>query len=187
MNELIEMIIVYAEHIYDETHAKGYKPLNEKDAVDNEYYFEDLIGYGENFVEYCKAARALARAKQLKQEEVSQDDVKGKFDYAVVVYGGYDQVPLIKYQRNYDDENQAIEVYHELEDTFRLEHKIFDNNTEDFISQNECSAMAIIRSGAFDDDRVVYFKSLIDNTNYEDCAEEFDLIVKYFQSHDMMS
>lgn len=187
MNELIEMIIVYAEHIYDETHAKGYKPLNEKDAVDNDCYFEDLIGYGENFVEYCKAARALARAKQLKQEEVSQDNVEGKFDYAVVVYGGFDQVPLIAYQRNYDDKDQAVEVYHELEDTFRLEHKIFDNNNEVFIPQSDCSSMAIIRSGAFDDDRVVYFKSLVDNTNYEDYTEDFNLIVKYFQEHNMMS
>lgn len=47
--------------------------------------------------------------------------------------------------------------------------------------------MAIIRSGAFDNDRVVYFKSLVDNTNYEDYAEDFNLIVKYFQEYDMMS
>ena len=112
---------------------------------------------------------------------------KPGFTYSVVVYGGFDQVPLIAYQRDYDDKDQAVEVYHELEDTFRLEHKIFDNNNEVFIPQSDCSSMAVIRSGAFDDERVVYFKSLVDNTNYEDYTEDFSLIVKYFQEHNMMS
>ena len=109
------------------------------------------------------------------------------FTYSVVVYGGFDQVPLIAYQRDYNKQSQAEETYHELEDTLRLEHKIFDNNNEVFIPQNDCSSMAIIRSGAFDDERVVYFKSLIDNTNYEDYAEDCNLIIKYFQEHNMMS
>lgn len=112
---------------------------------------------------------------------------KSKFTYSVIVYGGFDETPLIRYHRTYDDKDQATTTYYELEDTFRLEHKIFDNNTEEFINQKDCSAMAIIRSGAFDDDRVVYFKSLVDNTNYEDYTEDFNLIVKYFQEHNMMS
>lgn len=88
-----------------------------------------------------------------------------KYNYAVVVYGGYDKVPLIRYQRDYDDKDKALEVYHELEDTFRLEHKIFDNNDEDFIAQEACSAMAIIKCGPYDDEEVTSFKSLIDKTN----------------------
>jgi hypothetical protein len=88
-----------------------------------------------------------------------------KYDYAVVVYGGFDETPLVKYQRDYDNKDQAIMTYHDLEDTFRLEHKIFDNNTEEFIDQEECSAMAIIRIGAFDDEEVISFKSLLDKTN----------------------
>ncbi len=118
--------------------------------------------------------------------DISKDDVEPSFTYSVVVYGGFDQVPLIAYQRDYDDKDQAVEVYHELEDTFRLEHKIFDNNNEVFIPQSDCSSMAIIRSGAFDDERIVYFRSLVDNTNYEDYTEDFSLIVKYFQEHNMM-
>ena len=119
--------------------------------------------------------------------DISKDDVKPSFTYSVVVYGGFDQVPLIAFQRDYDDKDQAVTEYHELEDTFRLEHKIFDNNNEVFIPQSDCSSMAIIRSGAFDDERVVYFRSLVDNTNYEDYTEDFSLIVKYFQEHNMMS
>lgn len=88
-----------------------------------------------------------------------------KYDYAVVIYGGFDETPLIRYQREYDDKDQALEVYYELEDTFRLEHKIFDNNTEEFIAQEDCSAMALIKCGPYDDEEVTCFKSLIDKTN----------------------
>lgn len=137
----------------------------------------------------CEAIMSdeLMEALTRTHGDISKDDVKPSFTYSVVVYGGFDQVPLIAYQRDYDDKDQAVEVYHELEDTFRLEHKIFDNNNEVFIPQSDCSSMAIIRSGAFDDDRVVYFRSLVDNTNYEDYTEDFNLIVKYFQEHNMIS
>ena len=70
MNELIELIIVYAEHIYDETHAEGVGELDGKKAIGNDHYFDDLIYYGESYLEYCKAARAMARALELKEEEV---------------------------------------------------------------------------------------------------------------------
>lgn len=149
----------------------------------------DEDGFKSYYTGGCEAVMydELMEALTKTHGDISQNDVKGKFNYAVVVYGGFDQVPLIRYQRNYDDKDQAVKVYHELEDTFRLEHNIYDNNTVQYISQNECSSMAIIRSGAFDNDRVVYFKSLVDNTNYEDYAEDFNLIVKYFQEYDMMS
>ena len=130
---------------------------------------------------------ALTKTHGCTSKNEAEDISQAKFTYSVVVYGGFDETPLIRYQRDYDDKSQATTEYHELEDIFRLEHKIFDNNTEQYISQNECSSMAIIRSGAFDNDRVVYFKSLVDNTNYEDYAEDFNLIVKYFQEYDMMS
>lgn len=106
-----------------------------------------------------------------------------KYDYVVVVYGGFDQIPLIVYQRDYNDKDQALEVYHELEDTFRLEHKIFDNNTEDFIAQENCSAMALIKCGPYDDDEVISFKSLIDNTNLaydKDYRQIVDYLVENF-------
>lgn len=88
-----------------------------------------------------------------------------KYDYAVVVYGGFDETPLVRYHRDYDNKDQAIEVYHELEDTFRLEHKIFDNDAEEFIDQKDCSSMAVIQIGAFDDEETICFKSLLDKTN----------------------
>lgn len=173
---LIGMIECYAEHIYDETHGKDDFALNEKGAVSDDHYFDDIILYGEHFLTYCKAAQALARAKQIlaegeiKHDDISKNDIKEqkeepKYDYVVVVYGGFDETPLIRYQRDYDDEDQATTTYHELEDTFRLEHKIFDNNTEEFIDQADCSAMAVIRIGAFDDEEVISFKSLLDKTN----------------------
>lgn len=149
----------------------------------------DEDGFKNFYSKGCEAVMddELMEALTKTHGDISNDDVKDTFDYTVVVYGGFDQVPLIRYQRSYDDKDQAVEVYHELEDTFRLEHKIFDNNIEEFISQNDCSLMAIIRSRALDDDRVVYFRSLVDNTNYEDYTEDFNLIVKYFQEHNMMS
>lgn len=110
---------------------------------------------------------------------------KPGFTYSVVVYGGFDETPLIRYQRTYDDEDQALEVYHELEETFRLEHQIFDNNTGEFIDQEDCSSMALVKDGPYDA-RVVYFKSLVDNSNYEDYTEVFNLIVKYFQENNML-
>lgn len=69
MDELIEMIIVYAEHIYDETHAKGVGELNGEKAIGDDHYFDDLIYYGEKYLEFVKAARAMARALELKKEE----------------------------------------------------------------------------------------------------------------------
>lgn len=101
-----------------------------------------------------------------------------KYNYVVVVYGGFDETPLIRYQRVYDDEDQATTTYHDLEDTFRLEHKIFDNNTEEFIDQADCSAMAVIRIGAFDDEEVISFKSLLDKTNLS-YNTEYKQIVDY--------
>lgn len=87
----------------------------------------------------------------------------------MVVYGGFDATPLVRYGREYDDKDKALEAYLELEDTFRLEHKIFDNNTEEFIAQKDCSAMALIRSRASGlaifENEVICFKSLIDKTN----------------------
>lgn len=63
MNKLLELIIAYAEHIYDETHGKGIYALDAEKAVTNSRYFDDLIYYGERCLEYVKAAQALARAK----------------------------------------------------------------------------------------------------------------------------
>lgn len=106
-----------------------------------------------------------------------------KYDYAVVVYGGFDETPLIRYQREYDDKDQAITVYHELEDTFRLEHKIFDNNTEEFIAQEDCTAMAVIKCGPHDDEEVISFKSLLyhegGKTNVSYYNEDYRQIVNY--------
>ena len=65
---LIGMIECYAEHIYDETHGTDEFALNEKGAVSNDHYFDDVIYYGEQFLNYCKAAQALARAKQVMDE-----------------------------------------------------------------------------------------------------------------------
>lgn len=106
------------------------------------------------------------------------EHVEPKFTYSVVVYGGYNKVPLIRYQRDYDDKDKALEEYHELEDAFRLEHKIFDNNKEEFIAQEDCSAMAIIKCGPYDDEEATSFKSLIDETNlyYDD---DYRKIVDY--------
>lgn len=196
--KLIGMIECYAEHIYDETHGKDELALNEKSAISDDHYFDDVIYYGENFLTYCKAAQALARAKQVMDEEdedttltvTRKEELKEelkeepKYDYAVVVYGGFDETPLIRYQRDYDNKDQALEVYHELEDTFRLEHKIFDNNTEEFIDQKDCSAMALIKCGPYDDEEIVSsveatcFKSLIDKTNLS-YDKDYRLIVDY--------
>lgn len=169
---LIGMIECYAEHIYDETHGEDKLALNEESAISNDHYFDDVIYYGEQFLTYCKAAQALARAKQVMDEDTDNEtnaltktEEDPKYDYAVVIYGGFDETPLIRYQRNYDDKDQALEAYYELEDTFRLEHKIFDNNTEEFIVQEDCSAMALIKCGPYDDEKVTCFKSLIDKTN----------------------
>lgn len=107
------------------------------------------------------------------------EHVEPKFTYSVVVYGGYDEAPLIRYQRDYDDKDKALEVYHELEDTFRLEHKIFDNNKEEFIAQEDCSAMAIIKCGPYDDEEATSFKSLIDETNASYYNEDYRQIVNY--------
>ena len=63
--------------------------------------------------------------------------------------------------------------------TFRLEHKIFDNNTEEFIAQEDCSAMAIIKCGPYDDEEVTSFKSLIDETNASYYNEDYRRIVSY--------
>ena len=110
------------------------------------------------------------------------EHVEPTFTYSVVVYGGYNEAPLIRYQREYDDKDKALEVYHELEDTFRLEHKIFDNNEEEFIAQEACSAMAIIKCGPYDDEEVTSFKSLIDETNlYYD--KDYRQIVNYLMAN----
>ena len=111
----------------------------------------------------------------LSKNEV--EHAEPKFTYSVVVYGGYDKAPLIRYQRDYDDKDKALEVYHELEDAFRLEHIIFDNK-EEFIAQEDCSAMAIIKCGPYDDEEATSFKSLIDETNlyYDD---DYRKIVNY--------
>lgn len=66
---LIEMITCYAEHIYDDTHGKDRFALNEKSAVDDVHYFDSIIHYGEQFLYYCKAAQALARAKEIIDED----------------------------------------------------------------------------------------------------------------------
>lgn len=102
-----------------------------------------------------------------------------KYDYAVVVYGGFDETPLVRYHRDYDNKDQAIEVYHELEDIFRLEHKIFDNDAEEFIDQKDCSSMAVIQIGAFDDEETICFKSLLDKTNASYLNEDYRQIVNY--------
>ena len=116
----------------------------------------------------------------LSKNEV--EHVEPKFTYSVVVYGGYDKAPLIRYQRDYDDKDKALEVYHELEDTFRLEHKIFDNNEEEVIAQEACSAMAIIKCGPYDDEEAISFKSLIDETNlYYD--KDYRQIVNYLMAN----
>ena len=110
------------------------------------------------------------------------EHVEPKFKYSVVVYGGYDKAPVIRYRRDYDDKDQALEVYHELEDTFRLEHTIFDNNKEEFIAQEDCSAMAIIKCGPYDDEEATSFKSLIDETNlYYD--KDYRQIVNYLMAN----
>lgn len=108
-----------------------------------------------------------------------------KYDYSVVVYGGFDETPLIRYQKDYNDKDQALEEYYELEDRFRLEHKIFDNNIDEFIAQEDCSAMALIKCGPYDDE-VISFKSLIDNTNLY-YSEAFNYIVNYFKSNNMIN
>ena len=187
--KLIGMIECYAEHIYDETHGKDELALNEKSAISDDHYFDNVIYYGENFLTYCKAAQALARAKQVMDEEDEDTTLtvtrkeepkeEPKYDYAVVVYGGFDETPLVRYHRDYDTKAQAIEVYHELEDTFRLEHKIFDNNTEEFIDQKDCSSMAVIQIGAFDDEETICFKSLLDKTNASYLNEDYRQIVNY--------
>ena len=106
-----------------------------------------------------------------------------KYDYSVVVYGGFDNVPLIKYQRDYETREQALGVYHELEDTFRLEHKIFDNNTEEFIDQKDCSSMALIKAGPYDDNEVISFRSLLyyenGETNEPYFNEDYRQIINY--------
>ena len=67
--KLLSMIECYAEHIYDETHGEGEFALNEKSAVSDDNYFDNIIHYGENFLYYCKAAQALAQAKQITDDE----------------------------------------------------------------------------------------------------------------------
>ena len=104
-------------------------------------------------------------------------------DYAVVVYGGFDNVPLIKYQREYETKEQALGVYHELEDTFRLEHKIYDNELEEVIEQEDCSSMAVIESGPHDEETVISFRSLLyyenDKTNAAYFSEDYRQIINY--------
>ena len=196
--KLIGMIECYAEHIYDETHGKDEFALNEKSAISDDHYFDNCIYYGEQFLTYCKAAQAQARAKQgmdedtdnetethgevsKNKEEEPKEELKEepKYDYAVVVYGGFDETPLVRYHRDYDNKDQAIEVYHELEDTFRLEHKIFDNDAEEFIDQKDCSSMAVIQIGAFDDEETICFKSLLDKINASYLNEDYRQIVNY--------
>ena len=75
---LINMIVCYAEHIYDETHGEDEFALNEKSAVSDDHYFDDVIYYGEQFLIYCKAAQALARAKQIIDEDTDNEDTDNK-------------------------------------------------------------------------------------------------------------
>lgn len=63
--KLVIMIRVYAEHIYNDAFDK----ISEEHAIAEDAYFESLIGYGESFLEMTKAAKALARAKQVIDEE----------------------------------------------------------------------------------------------------------------------
>lgn len=120
--------------------------------------FKQYMTSGTEAVMADEFVKGLTRDDNAPKEEP-------KYEYVVVVYGGFDETPLIRYQREYDDKDQALEVYYELEDTFRLEHKIFDNNTEDFIAQEDCSSMALIKCGPYDDEEVTCFRSLIDKTN----------------------
>lgn len=124
---------------------------------------------------------ALTKTHGEKPKEEPKEDPK--YDYAMVVYGGFDETPVIRYQREYDSKDAAIEVYHELEDTFRLEHKIFDNIKEEFIAQEDCSSMAIIKCGPHDDEEVISFKSLLyyedGKTNASYYNEDYRQIVNY--------
>lgn len=132
----------------------------------------------------CEAIMSdeLIEALTETRGNISKDDVKSSFTYSVIVYGGFDETPLIRYQREYDNKDQALEVYHELEDTFRLEHKIFDNNTEKFIAQEDCSSMAVIKCDP-NDDEVISFKSLLyyedGKTNASYYNEDYRQIVNY--------
>ena len=143
-----------------------------RERITSFYYGEpDEDGFKNFYSKGCEGGMddEMMTALTITHGEVSKNaeepKEEPKYDYAVVVYGGFDETPLIRYQRTYDDKDQATTTYHELEDTFRLEHKIFDNNTEEFIDQEECSAMAVIKIGAFDDEEVISFKSLLDKTN----------------------
>lgn len=124
--------------------------------------FRQYMASGTEAVMEDEFIASLTRDNEVAKEEP-------KYEYAVVVYGGFDETPLIRYQREYDDKDQALDAYLNLEDTFRLEHKIFDNNAEEFIAQDDCSAMALVKSGtsglSIFNDEVVCFKSLIDKTN----------------------
>lgn len=66
---LVEMIIINAEHIFNYTHGDK-SPLNEKSAINDNNYFDEIIIYGEKFLNYCKAAQALAHAKQIVNEDM---------------------------------------------------------------------------------------------------------------------
>lgn len=142
----------------------------------------DEDGFKNYYAGGCEAVmddelmEALTKTHGEEQKEEQKEEPK--CEYVVVVYGGFDETPLIRYQREYDDKDQALEVYHELEDTFSLEHKIFDNNTEEFIAQEDCSSMAIIKCGPYDDEEVTSFKSLIDKTNLS-YDKDYRQIVSY--------
>ena len=59
--KLVAMIECYSEHILDETRVG----LNEAEAIAKDDYFDDLIYYAEQFLEFVEAAKTLARAKQV--------------------------------------------------------------------------------------------------------------------------
>ena len=145
----------------------------------DEQSLEDYLAKGCEAIMEDEWLEALTKTHGCTSKNEAEDISQAKFAYSVVIYGGFDETPLIRYQRDYDDKSQATIEYHELEDIFRLEHKIFDNNTEQYISQNECSSMAIIRSGAFDDEEIISFKSLLDKTNASYLNEDYRQIVNY--------
>lgn len=106
-----------------------------------------------------------------------------KYDYNVVVYGGFDEVPLIRYQRTYETEEEAQDTYLELKDTFKLEHRIYDNAKEEVINQEDCSMLALIKSGPYDDDKCIVFDSLLDKSNMY-YRHDYNEIMEFFINED---
>ena len=140
----------------------------------------------EDFKKYyskgCEAVMDEDLMEALTVTHGEEQKEESKCDYAVVVYGGFNETPEVRFQRNYPTLNQAKTAYQELEDTFRSEHQIFDNQANggdgEVYDQKECSAMAIIKCGPFDDDECIEFKSLLDKTNLA-YKYDYNKIVEY--------